>query len=62
MSDMVRHRDPNGQGATVLRAYLEESTDQSQQSRHQKWPLWYTVIGVCIVCSVFWIGLFALIF
>lgn len=36
--------------------------DRQGPASNDKWPLWWSVLGVGIVCSVFWIALFRIAF
>nr|WP_070960566.1 hypothetical protein [Hyphomonas sp. Mor2] len=45
-------------------AFAEASSyhDVAQPASNEKWPLWWTVLGVIAFCATFWTALFSIIF
>lgn len=44
--------------APQIGAFRETSVARS----NEKWPLWWTVLGVTVFCATFWTALFSIIF
>lgn len=36
--------------------------DTSHPAQSEKWPLWWTALGLAVFCGLFWTALFRLIF
>lgn len=39
-------------------SYLETERPASDE----KWPLWWTILGVTVICATFWTAFFSIIF
>ena len=56
------HNDANSALADALPASRSVFVDDSALERSEKWPLWWTVLGLTVFCGAFWIALFGLLF
>ena len=41
---------------------IGQSHEVAHPEKRQKWPIWWSVIGVVVVCTLFWTAFFSIIF
>lgn len=61
MPYLVRQSEVAGQAVDVLAEPETLLTSRSVQKPSAKWPLWWTVLGVTIICTMFWACIFAIV-
>lgn len=41
---------------------MSSFADTARPATSQKWPLWWTVLGVTVICATFWTAFFSILF
>lgn len=62
MTYMTGHSNVSAQTIELSAPTMGSFRKSAVQPADQKWPLWWTVLGVTVFCATFWTALFSIIF
>ena len=62
MTYLTGHSSASAPAIELSAAQIGPLREATLPSANQKWPLWWTVLGVSVFCATFWTAFFSMIF